>query len=68
MLATVVPCEAGLPLQVMGSLVFVVGVHFVALAAVFGEPFFRWLGGAITVCGLAGLALAAAGAQNSTSS
>lgn len=48
------PREAGLPRQVMGGLVFVVGVHFVALAAAFGEPFFRWLGGAITVCGLAG--------------
>lgn len=39
-----------------------VGVHFVALAAVFREPFFHWLGAAIAVCGLAGLALAGAGA------
>lgn len=40
---------------------FVVGVHFIALASVFGEPFFARLGGAVTACGLAGLALAAAG-------
>jgi hypothetical protein len=41
---------------------FVVGIHFFALAAVFGEPFFHLLGGAITACGVAGLALTAAGA------
>jgi hypothetical protein len=41
---------------------FVVGVHFVALGAVFREPFFHRLGGAIGACGLVGLALAAAGA------
>jgi hypothetical protein len=32
----------------------VVGVHFFALAVAFAEPFFHRLGGAITVCGLAG--------------
>lgn len=41
---------------------FVVGVHFFALAIVFGDSFFHWLGGAITVCGLAGLGLVVAGA------
>ncbi len=41
---------------------FVVGVHFVALGAVFREPFFHWLGSAIGACGLVGLALAAGGA------
>ena len=41
---------------------FVAGVHFVALGAVFRESLFHWLGGAIGACGLAGLALAAAGA------
>ena len=41
---------------------FVVGVHFVALGVVFRESPFHWLGGALGACGLAGLALAAAGA------
>ena len=41
---------------------FVVGAHFVALAVVFGERLFLWLGGAIGACGLAGLGLAAPGA------
>lgn len=45
---------------------FVVGVHFVALGAVFREPLFHWLGGAIGACGLVGLALAAAGAGAET--
>jgi hypothetical protein len=45
---------------------FVVGVHFVALGAVFREPFFHRLGGAIGVCGLVGLAFAAAAAGAET--
>ncbi|MDQ4007891.1 MAG: hypothetical protein M3211_07355 [Actinomycetota bacterium] len=40
-----------------------VGVHFVPLASVFEVPFFRWLGAAIAVCGVAGLVLAATGAR-----
>ncbi len=51
------PLEAG-----VAWVSFVVGVHFVALGAVFREPLFHWLGGAIGACGLVGLALAAAGA------
>lgn len=43
---------------------FVVGVHFVALAGVFRERLFVWLGGGITACGLVGLALVAAGAAH----
>jgi hypothetical protein len=45
---------------------FVVGLHFVALAVVFGERFFHQLGGVITACGLAGLVLAAAGATSAS--
>lgn len=41
---------------------FVVGVHFFALAVVFGAAFFHWLGAAITACGVVGLGLAVAGA------
>jgi hypothetical protein len=40
----------------------VVGVHFFALAVVFGARFFHLLGGMITACGVTGLGLAAAGA------
>lgn len=40
---------------------FVVGVHFVALAVVWTEPIFHWLGAAMALCGLVGLALAFAG-------
>jgi hypothetical protein len=40
---------------------FVVGVHFFALAAVFGLRSFHYLGAVITACGIAGLALAALG-------
>lgn len=41
----------------------VVGVHFNALAVVFGLRFFHWLGGAITACGVIGLALVATAAS-----
>lgn len=44
----------------------VVGVHFFALAVVFGERFFHWLGGVITACGVVGLVLAATGAEEPT--
>lgn len=40
----------------------VVGVHFFALAVVFGQRFFHWLGGVITACGIVGLVLAFTGA------
>jgi hypothetical protein len=40
---------------------FVVGVHFFALAVVFRDSFFHWLGAAITACGSVGLGLAVAG-------
>lgn len=40
----------------------VVGVHFFGLAIVWKLAFFRWLGAAIALCGVAGLGLAAASA------
>jgi hypothetical protein len=43
----------------------VVGLHFVALAVVWGESSLHVLGGAVTVCGVAGLVLAATGADPS---
>ena len=42
----------------------VVGVHFFALAALWRVSLFRWLGAAIAVCGLAGLAAAGLGASS----
>lgn len=42
----------------------VVGLHFLPLAHVFRQAFFRWLGAAIATCGVVGLALAAGGATN----
>ena len=42
---------------------FVVGVHFFALAVAFHAPFFHWLGAAVTVCGVVGLVLVFADAQ-----
>lgn len=44
----------------------VVGVHFLALAVVFGQRFFHWLGGVIAACGVIGLVLAATGAVDAT--
>lgn len=44
----------------------VVGVHFFALAVVFGQRFFHWLGGVITACGVIGLGLAATSAAEPT--
>jgi hypothetical protein len=41
----------------------VVGAHFFALGVVWAQPFFHWLGGALLLCGLIGLVLAAAGAS-----
>jgi hypothetical protein len=41
----------------------VVGVHFIALAAVCHQPFYDTLGVAITICGVAALVAAAAGAS-----
>jgi hypothetical protein len=41
----------------------VVGAHFFALAIVFGQRFFHWLGAAIMACGLTGLALTGADAR-----
>ena len=39
----------------------VVGVHFFALAVVFRQPFFHWLGALITACGAVGILLAVLG-------
>lgn len=44
----------------------VVGTHFFALAVIFAQPFFRWLGAAITAGGAAGVVLALAGAGTGT--
>lgn len=43
----------------------VVGVHFFALAAVWREPFFYWLGLSLLACGALGLVLAAADSSDS---
>lgn len=43
---------------------FVVGMHFLPLAAIFGVRLFAWLGVAIAACGAAGLALAATAAPD----
>lgn len=43
----------------------VVGLHFVALAVVWTEPVFHWLGGSMAICGVLGLTLAFAGAPQS---
>jgi hypothetical protein len=45
----------------VGWIALVVGVHFFGLAVAWHAPALRLLGASITVCGLAGLALAAAG-------
>lgn len=47
----------------VGWVSLVVGLHFVALAVVWHNPFVRWLGVAIALCGAIGLALAIAGAS-----
>jgi len=46
------------PRAVVAWVSVVVGVHFFALAALWRVSLFRWLGAAITLCGLAGLAAA----------
>jgi hypothetical protein len=40
--------------------VSVVGAHLIALALVWRNPLFHWLGAALLGCGVVGLALAAA--------
>jgi len=52
----------GVPQAGVAWVSVVVGVHFFALAVLFRQPFFHWLGGAITACGITGLLLAATGA------
>jgi hypothetical protein len=42
---------------------FVVGLHFFGLAVVLHAPFFNWLGAAVTLCGVIGLVLVFAGAD-----
>ena len=54
---------AGLPDAVVAWVSVVVGVHFVVLAAIWRLRLFRRLGVAITLCGIAGLAAAGAGAS-----
>lgn len=51
----------GVPEAAVAWVSLVVGVHFFALAAVFGERFFHWLGGVITACGVVGLVIAISG-------
>ena len=53
---------AGLPHAVVAWVSVVVGVHFVALAAIWRLRLFRSLGAAIALCGIAGLTAAAVGA------
>lgn len=54
----------GLPHAVVAWISVVVGVHFFALAAIWRMPFFRRLGAAIALSGMAGLLAAGAGASN----
>ena len=49
------------PRAVVAWVSVVVGTHFFALAAVWRVSMFRWLGAAIVLCGLAGLAAASVG-------
>jgi hypothetical protein len=53
-----------LPRAVVAWISVVVGVHFFALAAIWRMSFFRRLGAAIALCGIAGLVAAGAGASN----
>lgn len=55
-----------LPQAVLPWISFVVGVHFLVLARVWGEPSLSWLGAGITVCGALGLTVAAVGADDAT--
>jgi hypothetical protein len=52
------------PRAVVAWVSVVVGMHFAALAAVWRVSLFRWLGAAIALCGLAGLAAAGLGASS----
>jgi hypothetical protein len=54
-----------LPRTVVAWISVVVGVHFFALAAIWRMSFFRRLGAAIALCGIAGLVAARDGASNS---
>jgi hypothetical protein len=60
--AAVLNGPAGLARAVVAWVSVVVGLHFVALAAVWRLPLLRYLGVAITLCGAAGLTAAFAGA------
>jgi hypothetical protein len=51
----------GVSKAAVGWVSFIVGAHFVALAVVFEERLYLWLGVAIGSCGLAGLGMAALG-------
>lgn len=44
---------------------FVVGAHFLALAVVWKQSLFHWLGAALLLCGALGLVLAATGSDTS---
>ena len=50
-----------MPEAAVGWISAVVGAHFVALAVIWTNPMFHWLGAALLVCGVAGLVLAAGG-------
>ncbi len=51
-----------IPEASVGWVSLVVGLHFVALAAVWRNPLVRWLGAVIAVCGAIGVILVIAGA------
>jgi hypothetical protein len=53
-----------LPEGVLPWISFVVGVHFLGLARVWGESSLGWLGAGIAVLGALGLGVASAGASN----
>lgn len=55
------------PNATVGWITLIAGLHFFGLATVWRQPFLHGLGAAITVCGVAGIALVAAGASTAIS-
>jgi hypothetical protein len=53
----------GAPYASVAWISLVVGLHFFALARIWGEPMFSWLGGPMALCGSVGLVGAALGAS-----
>ena len=54
-----------MPQAAVGWISAVLGAHVVALAVIWTNPTFHWLGAALLLCGVAGLVLAASGQNDS---